>query len=97
MTKPIQRSVRFGATPAQLFEMYMDSGKHSAATGKSHAQPQSWRKVHGMGRGTLRGRNLVIVPNRLIVQSWSSINFKASDLDSILSSRIQQSAWQRRS
>jgi activator of HSP90 ATPase len=84
MTKPIQQSVRFGATPAQLFEMYMDSGKHSAATG---GRAKLSRKVGGAftaWNNMLRGRNLVIVPNRLIVQTWRSINFKASDLDSIL-------------
>ena len=34
--------------------------------------------------GALRGRNLLIVPNRLIVQAWRSTNFKTADPDSIL-------------
>jgi activator of HSP90 ATPase len=84
MTKPIQQSVRFAATPARLFEMYMDSAKHSAATGghaklsrKAGGTFTAWNKM-------LRGRNLMIVPNRMIVQSWRSINFKPGDPDSIL-------------
>ena len=34
--------------------------------------------------GQLRGRNLMIVPNRLIVQAWRATHWKASDPDSIL-------------
>ena len=34
--------------------------------------------------GHLRGRNLAIVPKRLIVQSWRAANLKKRDLDSIL-------------
>jgi hypothetical protein len=33
MTKPIQQSVKFNASPKALCEMLMDSKKHSAATG----------------------------------------------------------------
>lgn len=84
MTKAIQQSVRFAATPAQLFEMYMDSKRHSEATGgkanmsrKPGCAFTAWNKM-------LRGKNLMIVPNRMIVQSWRSINFKPGDPDSIL-------------
>ena len=34
--------------------------------------------------GQLRGRNLLIVPKRMIVQAWRSVNFKSGDPDSIL-------------
>jgi len=34
--------------------------------------------------GTLRGKNLLIVPNKMIVQAWRSSAFKKSDADSIL-------------
>jgi hypothetical protein len=33
MTKAIQQSVRFKASPETLFDTYLDSKKHSAATG----------------------------------------------------------------
>lgn len=33
MTKAIQQSVRFAAPPTTLFDIYLDSGKYSAATG----------------------------------------------------------------
>ena len=35
MTPAIEQSVRFPCVPEVLFEMYIDSAKHSAATGAS--------------------------------------------------------------
>jgi activator of HSP90 ATPase len=84
MTKTIQQSVRFKAPPKQLFELYLDSKKHTAATG---GKATLSRKVGGAftaWNNQLRGRNLLIVPNRLIVQSWRSTQWKTGDLDSIL-------------
>ncbi len=84
MTKTIQQSVRFKAPPATLFEMYLDSKKHSAASG---GKAKLSRKVGGAFTAwnkMLRGRNLAIVPNRMIVQTWRSVNFKPGDADSIL-------------
>ncbi len=84
MTKAIQHAVRFEASPKQLFEMYMDSRKHSEATG---GRARIERKVGGKfstWNGALSGRNLKIVPNKMIVQAWRSVHFKLSDPDSIL-------------
>lgn len=84
MTSPIEQTVRFACAPGVLFEMYMDSTKHSAATG---ARAKISPRVGGAFTafdGALRGRNLLIVPNRLIVQAWRSTNFKTADPDSIL-------------
>ncbi|MGA2508892.1 MAG: SRPBCC domain-containing protein [Candidatus Acidiferrales bacterium] len=84
MTKAIQRSVRLRAQPEELFDTYLDSKKHSAATG---GRAQVSRKVGGKftaWNGQLRGRNLLIVPNRLIVQAWRATHWPASDPDSIL-------------
>jgi activator of HSP90 ATPase len=84
MTPAIQQSVEFAAPPAELFEMYMDSKKHSAATG---GPAKMSRKVGGdftAWGGQLRGKNLMIIPKRMIVQTWRSCNFKKADADSIL-------------
>jgi len=83
MTRVIQQSVRFSCSPEVLFELYMDSARHSAATG---ARAQISRRAGGRFTafaGALSGRNLLVVPNRRIVQAWST-NFKKTDPDSIL-------------
>ena len=84
MTKAIQQSVRFAATPAQLFEMYLDSKRHSGATG---GKARLSRKIGGKftaWNGQLRGHNLLIVPNRMIVQAWRATHWKANEPDSIV-------------
>jgi activator of HSP90 ATPase len=80
----IIQSVKFSFPPATLFEMYMDSAKHTAATG----QPAKISRRAG-GRftafgGALWGRNLLIIPNQMIVQAWRSTGWKRGDSDSIL-------------
>jgi hypothetical protein len=84
MTTPIRQSVSFKARPEVLFGLYMDSKKHSASTGglarisrKAGGRFTAWGKA-------LSGRNLLIVPNKIIVQAWRSVHFKKSDPDSIL-------------
>ena len=84
MTPAIQQSAQFACSPKQLFEMYMDSAKHTAATG---SPARISRKVGGTFTafdGKLLGRNLLIVPDRMIVQAWRSAGWKRGDQDSIV-------------
>ncbi len=84
MKSPIEQSVKFHCPPEMLFELYMDSAKHSAATG---SKAQISRKTGGAFKafeGSLWGRNLLIIREKLVVQSWRSTAFKDTDADSIL-------------
>jgi len=84
MTKAIQQSVRLPATPDELFAAFLDSKTHAAITG---AAAKISRKAGGRftaHNGMLSGRNLLLVPGRLIVQAWRSAHFKPADPDSIL-------------
>jgi len=84
MTKPIVQSVTFKASPEELFAIFTDSKKHSAATGAkaivSAKRGAKWSAFDGM----ILGRNLVVVPGHMIVQAWRASHWKESDLDSIL-------------
>lgn len=84
MTPTIEQSVYFPCAPEVLFELYMDSAKHSAATGGRAKISRRAGGAFAAFDGSLWGRNLLIVPNRLIVQAWRSTNFKPTDPDSIL-------------
>ncbi len=84
MTKAIHQSVRFAAPPQTLFEMYLDSRKHSAATGGKAIMSRKVGGAFTAWNKMLRGRNLAITRNRVIVQTWRSVNFKPDDADSIL-------------
>jgi activator of HSP90 ATPase len=90
MTRVIEQSVTFKTTPAELYQLFVDSAKHSAATG---APAKISRKVGGRWSafgGMILGRNLALVPNRTIVQSWRSSAWKPSDPDSILILRFEK-------
>lgn len=69
MTKPIVQSVTLPASPAKLFAIYTDSARHSAATGaKASVSAQAGAKFTAFD-GMLEGRNLLVVPGRMIVQA----------------------------
>jgi activator of HSP90 ATPase len=84
MSRPIVQSVTFKASPAKLFEIYTDSKLHSAATGaKARISAKAGAKFTAFD-GMLVGKNLVVVPGRIIVQAWRAAHWDKSDLDSIL-------------
>jgi activator of HSP90 ATPase len=90
MTAVIEQSVAFKSTPAELYQLFLDSAKHSAATG---APAKISRKVGGKWSafgGMILGKNLALVSNRMIVQSWRSSAWKSSDPDSILVVRFEK-------
>jgi activator of HSP90 ATPase len=80
MTPAIQQRVTFRASPKALFEMYLDSRKHAAATGAPAKMKRkaggSW-SAHG---GQIGGQNLLIVPGRMVVQAWRAAHWKKQDL-----------------
>jgi activator of HSP90 ATPase len=70
MTPTISQRAGFSASTETLFEMYMDSKKHAASTG---APAKLSRRVGGTWSaygGSIGGRNLLIVPDKQIVQAW---------------------------
>jgi activator of HSP90 ATPase len=80
------------AAPAKLYELFMDSAKHTAAT---RAPAKISRKAGGQWSafgGMILGRNLLLIPNRMIVQTWRSSAWKKSDPDSILVVSFEKSA-----
>lgn len=84
MTNIIRQTVKFNTSPELLFDLFTDSKKHSEATG---AKASTSRKVGGKWSafdGMIYGRNLVVIPRRMIVQAWRAAHWKKADLDSIL-------------
>src|SRR5262245_38583293 len=74
--RTIRQTVTFRASPERLFALYASSREHSAATG---ARAVVSRRVGGAFSaygGHLCGRNLAMVPGRLIVQSWRGSDWR---------------------
>jgi len=93
MTPVIQAGASYhNATPAMLYELFMDSAKHSAATGMpakiSAKVGGKWSAFGGM----IHGKTLALVPNQMIVQTWRSTGWKKTDPDSIVVAQFEKSA-----
>lgn len=92
MTPVIEQSVSFNAMPAKLYSFFMSSAKHTAATGMpAKVSPKVGGKWSAFG-GMILGKNLMLIPNRMIVQTWRSSAWKKSDPDSILVVKFEKSA-----
>jgi len=90
MTPAIQQSVVLKASAEELFDTYLDSRRHSAMTGSPAKISRRVGAAFTAFGGQLEGRNLVILPKRIIVQAWRSRHWKAADPDSILVLRFSK-------
>src|ERR1700688_1300788 len=85
-------SIYYNANPAKLYALFMDSAKHTAATG---APAKISSKVGGKWSafgGMILGKNLVLIQNRMVVQTWRSAEWKKADPDSILIVSFEKSS-----
>jgi activator of HSP90 ATPase len=91
MTPVIEQAVSFpNVTPAELYGFFMDSAKHSAATGMpAKVDGKVGGKWSAFG-GMILGKTLALVPHRMIVQAWRSSAWKKTDPDSILVVRFER-------
>lgn len=92
MARVIRSSATYPkATPAKLYELFMDSAKHTAATGMpakiSAKVGGNWSAFGGM----ILGKSLFLIPDRMIVQTWRFSEWKKADPDSILVASFEKS------
>ena len=80
MLPAIQQHVTFRASPKTLFDLYINSKKHAAATGApatiGRTPGSKWNAFGGMIGGT----TLLVQPDQLIVQTWRAKFWKKEDL-----------------
>lgn len=79
----IHQSITLNASPDQLFDSFLDSRKHGKIIGLKAKISKKTGAKFSLFDGDLRGRNLLIVPKKLIVQSWRGSDW-GKNLDSIL-------------
>ncbi len=82
--KTIIQKVRFPVPPEALFSLYLDSKKHSDGTGGKALMSRKVGGKFSAWDGYIKGRNLAIVPNRMVLQAWRTSGFRKADLDSML-------------
>lgn len=86
MNKAIEQKIKFANTSAAaLFDIFLDSKKHAAIHGGAKTKISAKEgETFSLLNGNLTGKNLKVVSNKMIVQSWRGNVWKESDLDSIL-------------
>ena len=83
MSKTIVQDVLFkGTTPADLYEIYVNAEKHSAATGAPAEICATEGSNFSAHSGYISGKNLQLIPGRLIVQTWRAQSWATDDIDS---------------
>ena len=79
MAPTIQQSVRFRTSPQALYDLYVDSEKHSRATGgPARITGKVGGKFTAFG-GKLEGKTLLLARGKQIVQLWRASHWKKDD------------------
>ncbi len=83
MPKTIVQKVVFkNTTPKAIYDLYMDAKKHSLSTGvPAKITAKEGSKFSAQG-GYISGKNLQLVKDKLIVQTWRAEDWDKSDIDS---------------
>lgn len=91
MKKSFTLTAKFPASPKEVYEAWLDSDAHSAMTGGSptimsneEGQPFAAHNAY------LWGKNLELVPNKKIVQTWRTTGFKSTDEDSKIEVSLEE-------
>jgi activator of HSP90 ATPase len=69
-TKTISQTVTFKASPHKVYEMLMDSKKHSELTGSKAQISKKVGAKFSIYEGDIEGVNIELVPDQKIFQSW---------------------------
>lgn len=70
MSKTIRKTVTFKATSHEVYEALMDSRKHAQFTGAKASISRKAGGIFAAYDGGIHGKNLELVPDTRIVQSW---------------------------
>ena len=88
MKESIQLKVSFPVEPSEIYRAWLDSEGHSLMTGgEAHCSSDIGASFSAWD-GYISGKNLVLLENEEIQQSWRTTEFAESDEDSLLSIKL---------
>ena len=83
MSKTITQKILFKNTkPQQLYDLYMNAKRHSVATGATAKISTKEGGKYSAHDGYITGKNLRLIKNKLIVQTWRAQSWENTDVDS---------------
>ncbi len=77
MARVIKQTIEFSASPEQVYELIMDEKKHAGFTSDSAKVSREVGGKFSVWGGYATGKNLEIVPNKKIVQTWRASDWPA--------------------
>ncbi len=78
----IQKIVFKNTTTKDLYDLYMNSKKHSIATGAPATISAKEGGKYSAHNGWITGENLKLVKDQLIIQTWRAQGWSNKDVDS---------------
>ena len=91
MSNTIYQKIIFKNTKTKdLYDLYMNSKKHSIATGASANISPIEGGRYSAHDNYIKGKNLQLVKNKLIVQTWRASNWDKNNVDSTFIICIEQ-------
>lgn len=79
----IQKIVFKNTTPKAVYETYMDAKKHAIIAGGPAKITRKEGAKYSVFEGYATGKNLQLIPNSLIVQTWRASDWNKDDEDSV--------------
>ncbi len=85
LTATLKQTVEFpGVTPQQVYDAFLSSKGHSGMTGGTAKISDKVGAAFTAWDGYITGKNLELVPGKLIVQAWRTSEFPDGAEDSLL-------------
>jgi len=75
MSRIIEQTVTFKATPHEVYEALMDSKKHAAFTGGKASISRTVGGNFMAYDNYIAGKNIALVPDKKIVQDWRTVDW----------------------
>lgn len=85
----VQKLVFKNTTPKALYDLYMDAKKHSMIGGAPAVIERKEGAKYSVHGGYIKGKNLQLVKDKLIVQTWRAQGWDKSDVDSTFSIHLE--------
>ncbi len=80
----------FAVKPAALYKAWLDSSLHSQMTGGAADCTNVEGGDHSAWDGYIRGKNVELLENKKIVQTWRTTEFDETDEDSVLTIELAE-------
>ena len=84
MKETISVSESFPITSDKLYKAWLDSKEHSSFTGSKAVVSKGLNRKFTAYDGYISGKNLILEPNKRIVQSWRATDFPEKHPDSFI-------------